>query len=174
MKNLVEKSKKLSYILRHHPEEFNCKIDNNGWVKIEEIINNTIFTKEDLLEIVENDTRYEFSKDMKYIRACHGHSIPFIQYTVNKNIPDILYHGTSIENYKKILETQEIKKMNRTKVHLSDNLEKAKKVGSRHGKVIVLVIDSKKMIQDGFQISLSKDEVYLSENIPIKYILKTI
>lgn len=72
------------------------------------------------------------------------------------------------------LETQEIKKMNRTKVHLSDNLEKAKNVGSRHGKVIVLVIDSKKMIQDGFQISLSKDEVYLSENIPIKYILKTI
>ena len=101
-KQMVKDSKYLSYILRHHPEEFNCKIDSFGWVLVQDILDNTSFTMDYLKEIVENETRYTFNEDFTKIRAFHGHSVTGIVYTNEVVPPEILYHGTSEENLKKI------------------------------------------------------------------------
>ena len=170
MENIVKDSKLLSYYLRHHPEEAGCDIDENGWVDVDTLCENTKFTKEYLKEIVENDTRYAFSDNGRKIKAFHGHSVN-VKYT-NEAHPDILYHGTSKELYKLILETGYIKSMSRTKLHLSESEEKAKIIGARHGVPVVLKIDCDAMERDGFKFFKSEDGVYLSDDIPIKYILK--
>ena len=34
----IEIGKFLSYILRHHPEDINIKVDKNGYVNVDELI----------------------------------------------------------------------------------------------------------------------------------------
>lgn len=167
---MIKDSKYLSYLLRHHPEEAGCSIDNHGWVDVEILIENTKFTLQDLKEIIKKDSRYEFSKDRSKIRAFHGHSIPGIVCEEEVTPSDILYHGTSIDNKDKIFQSEFIKKQSRTWVHLSENLEDAKRIGKRHGKPVVLLIDAKKMHEDGIKFYKTRDGVYLTDDISIKYI----
>lgn len=167
---MIEDSKYLSYLLRHHPEEAGCCIDNHGWVDVETLIKNTKFTLEDLQQIVKKDTRYEFSEDKSKIRAFHGHSIPGIICEEEVIPPDVLYHGTSINNKLKIFQSKFIKKQSRTWVHLSENLKDAKRIGKRHGEPVVLFIDTKKMYEDGIKFYKTRDGVYLTDDISIKYI----
>lgn len=173
-KKMEQDSKYLSYLLRHHPDEVDCDMDEYGWVDVDTLIKNTKFTLEYLKEIVEKDTRYSFSEDFKKIRAFHGHSYRKIIYEEDKNPPLELYHGTSIDNYNKIMSSNMIKSMNRAEVHLSSNVEKAIEVGSRHGKSIVLVLDCLAMKKDGYIFHKSEDDVYLTSNIDAKYIKKII
>lgn len=170
-KQQVKRSKTLSYLLRHHPEEFGCSIDEFGWCPVASIIQNTDFTMEELQELIENETRYTFSEDGEYVRAYHGHSIQGIKYMQESIPPDVLYHGTSEGNRELILASGAIKPMNRTQVHLSDNEEKALAVGSRHGKPCIIRINAKQMQEDGISFYESGDGVWLTSAIDKKYFL---
>ena len=57
-------------------------------------------------------------------------------------------------------------------VHLSADIETAIKVGSRHGKPVVLTINTAAMLADGRQFYLADNGVWLTENIPAKFIAK--
>ena len=57
--------------------------------------------------------------------------------------------------------------MKRLYVHLSKDIETAFKVGSRHGKAIVLVIDTKAMCEDGCKFYYSQNGVWLTEDIDL-------
>lgn len=170
-KEQIKRSKYLSYILRHHPEEVNCSIDEYGWIDVEELIKNSDFSLEELKIIVREDTRYTFSEDGKYLRAFHGHSIP-IKYMNSAVPPKELYHGTSEENAEKILSSGYIKGMSRVQVHLSINRENALKIGSRHGRPVVFVVDTEAMLKDGFEFYESGDGVWLTNDIPVRYLKK--
>lgn len=60
--------------------------------------------------------------------------------------------------------------MSRLYVHLSEDLETAIKVGNRHGKCVVLVIDTEKMINDGIKFYLSENNVWLTKYIEWTYV----
>lgn len=172
MKNIKKRSKTLSFLLRHNPDFVNPRYDIYGWVDVDRIIKNTNFTLEELKEIVNYDTRYEFNKDGSKIRAFHGHSIDGIIYTNESIPPKILYHGTSLKGYEDIINSGFIKGMSRVQVHLSISKENAIKIGQRHGKPIVLFIDTETMLKDGFKFFKSGDGVWLTNDIPTKYILE--
>lgn len=171
----IKLSKQLSYILRHAPWEYGLEMDTKGYVSINSLIETLEMrgkklNRNVLQEIVDTDGkgRYEIQGD--YIRAVQGHSIEWVEVENEiKTPPKILYHGTSKKSLDSILNSG-IKKMNRNKVHLSDNLETAINVGSRHGEVIVLEIDTESMSADGHIFELSKNKVWLTENIDTKYI----
>ncbi len=55
-------------------------------------------------------------------------------------------------------------------MHLSADLVTAQKVGQRHGKVIIFILDTKQMHQDGFQFYCAENGVWLTEQVPIKYL----
>lgn len=61
--------------------------------------------------------------------------------------------------------------MARHHVHLSHDSETALNVGKRRGNPIVLKIDSKRMYNDGFSFFLSDNNVWLTDHIPVTYIL---
>lgn len=166
----------ISLILRHRPEVINISLDKYGYANVDELIkgvNNSgkKLTREILEDIVETDNknRYSFNEDKTKIRANQGHSINVDVGLKMAIPPEILYHGTAEKSLDYIL-LDGIKKMNRLYVHLSDNLETAKKVGSRHGKPVVLIIDAKRMVEDGYNFYLSDNKVWLTDFVPKKYI----
>lgn len=84
----------------------------------------------------------------------------------------MLYHGTAARFLESIRENG-LKPMSRLYVHLSKDVETALKVGKRHGEPVALVIDTKQMAEDGCEIFLSENGVYLTKSVDAKYILET-
>lgn len=170
-------SKFLSYVLRHHPELINLNLDENGWANVDELITKSKrdsyqgLTIEELNEIVEtNDKkRFVFNEDKTRIRANQGHSIDINLALIPQKPPEFLYHGTAQSNIDSIFE-KGIEKRNRQHVHLSQDIETATKVGMRHGKPVILTINTEKMFDDGIEFYLSENNVWLTDFVDIKYI----
>lgn len=169
-------SKFLSYVLRHHPELIDLNLDENGWANVDELIVKSTndsqgFTFEELDEIVEtNDKkRFIFNEDKTRIRANQGHSIDINLALIPQQPPEFLYHGTAQGNIDSILE-KGIEKRSRQHVHLSQDKETATKVGMRHGKPVILTINTQKMFDDGIEFYLSENNVWLTDFVDIKYI----
>ena len=169
-------SKFVSLILRHKPEEINLSLDENGWVEVNKLINginkkNFNINLDDLKRIVSEDNkqRYSFNSDLTKIRANQGHSIKVNLDLKEVRPPDILYHGSSKKFMKNIIK-EGITKQKRQYVHLSLETETASKVGKRHGELIMFILDSKKMYEDGYKFYLSENGVWLTDFVPSKYI----
>jgi RNA:NAD 2'-phosphotransferase (TPT1/KptA family)/5'(3')-deoxyribonucleotidase len=167
-KNLISRGKRLAFLLRH---DKNYQFDEHGWREISDLITSHGYTMDELKEIVEtnNKQRYEFSEDMTRIRARQGHSVHVDVELEEKLPPDVLYHGTGEQSLVSIME-QGINKGNRLYVHLSETSETAVNVGKRHGKPVVLVIDAKRMAEDGHKFFLSRNGVWLTDYVDVKYL----
>ena len=63
-----------------------------------------------------------------------------------------------------------LEKQNRLHVHLSGDTETAIKVGQRHGKPIVFMVLAEEMYKDNFQFFISENGVWLTDNVPTKYL----
>ena len=57
-------------------------------------------------------------------------------------------------------------------MHLSETQETAMNVGARYGKPVLLKIDSKQMHEDGFEFFKTKNNVWLIDCVPFKYLEK--
>lgn len=170
-------SKTISYALRHNPSKFGIELDSNGWVNIDVFIsamkkNNCPIDIAVIENIITQSEKKRFEISNGKIRATYGHSAKKINY-IPQVPPDILYHGTSIENAHKIKKSGGLKPMGRQYVHLSSDEETAKKVGMRHGKnIVVYKIDAKKMHKDGFKFyHTSNDTTWLCDKVQLKYII---
>jgi putative RNA 2'-phosphotransferase len=176
MPNLTHISKLLSKILRHQPDLIDIQLDENGWVEVSTLLQNlakhqTSISFEQLKEMVDtnNKKRFSFNDDFSKIRANQGHSIEVDLALQTQTPPDILYHGTVEKNLTSIFE-KGLSKMNRQHVHLSADTETAQKVGMRHGKPIILKIESKKMYDQGYVFYLSENYVWLIDSVPSEFI----
>lgn len=169
----------ISLILRHKPETIGIKLDSEGWADTDELINGINASGRHIdMEILErivrenNKKRYSFSPDKKRIRANQGHSIPVDVGMTEKQPPDVLYHGTS-ESFLESIKAEGIKHMSRLYVHLSADTDTAYTVGKRHaknGRVAILVIDTKRMYEDGYKFMISENGVWQSSDIPWEYV----
>lgn len=175
--NDIKLSRFLSLVLRHKPEEIGITLDKNGWVDVKELIEKIKLSSryidiEILERIVREDDkgRYSFDEKKEKIRANQGHSI-IVELDLKEIMPStILYHGTATRFLERIKE-KGIIKGKRQYVHLSDNIETAKSVGKRHGEVVILPIDIEGLNKIGHKFYLSENKVWLSDDIPSKYIL---
>ena len=79
--------------------------------------------------------------------------------------PEYLYHGTATKSLDGIMR-EGILPGKRSYVHLSLDVETATKVGSRHGKPIILKIHAKAMHDYGHIFYLSENNVWLADLIP--------
>lgn len=176
--NLQNISKYMSLILRHKPETINITLDEHGWANVEELIHgiekdNPGFNMEALEEIVKTDNkqRYSFNNDKTLIRANQGHSVQVDVELEEKEPPNILYHGTG-EKYVTSIDQDGLIPKSRLYVHLSKDIETARSVGKRHGKEIIYFVNSAQMYKDGYRFYLSKNGVWLTKKVPLKYLNK--
>ena len=170
--DLTRVSRYLSLILRHKPEVAGIELDKHGWAKVSELLPAMKIDMETLEEIVRTDEkgRYSFNDNKTLIRANQGHSIDVdVELERQYFMPAVLYHGTSWKNVDSIMKTG-INSGGRKYVHLSGDKETALKVGKRHGKPVVLEIDTFRMHINGFVFYKSKNGVYLTEHVPAEYI----
>lgn len=168
----VKVSKLISYLLRHDPKGLH--MDAQGFVGL-----NSLLMK----------VREHYDVDEAFIRdvACAGHKTRFqildgkiralYGHTINAEIAlsedrsvEVLYHGTTPEAASTILEAG-LRAMKRKWVHLSSTREIAREVGSRRtNNPAILVIDAEKARKSGIRFYKATDRVYLSKQIPPKYI----
>lgn len=174
--NLTTVSKFLALILRHKPEELGLTLDEQGWCNVGELVKAfktkfNDFTFETLEEIVITDEkgRYSFNEDKTLIRAVQGHSTKAVNISFEEidwnSLEHPIYHGTG-EKYIESIYKEGILPKSRNYVHLSGDIETAKKVGSRHGKPVILQIDSKMMNNRGIKLFRSENGVYLVDKVP--------
>lgn len=168
-------SKYISLILRHQPEVIGITLDEQGWADVEKLIRGVNKTHpldmETLERIVAEDEkqRYSFNEDKTLIRANQGHSIPVDVELPEVTPPDVLYHGTGIK-YKESIDSQGLIPKSRLYVHLSGDVETARKVGQRHGNPIIYNVDAAAMHADGYVFFRSVNGVWLTRTVPQKYL----
>ena len=167
----------VALILRHKPETIGISLDEHGWANVSELVEGIAKDREfnlDMLEEIvatDNKNRYSFNEDHTLIRANQGHSIP-VDVELEEEVPPmILYHGTG-EKYVSSIDERGLIHKSRLYVHLSPDEETAIKVGRRHGKPIVYIVDSGKMHKDGFVFYRSVNGVWLTKVVPEKYMRK--
>jgi putative RNA 2'-phosphotransferase len=165
----VKLSKRMSYHLRHHPEEVGLTLGEGGWVSIEEFARALKITRAEIEEIVEWNPKQRFALDGDRIRANQGHSVEVDLQLQPADPPDELFHGTAAQIVSLIRESG-LKKMARHHVHLTADEETARKVGGRHGKPVVLVIDAAAMKRDGAIFFVTENRVWLVDAVPPKYL----
>ena len=171
----------ISYLLRHAPDAAGLDMDRHGWVSVSQLIKKVNasgkakLTPQLLQEIVEMDSkgRYRFSPDGKRIKACQGHSIPWVEPELEeRRPPEYLFHGTTTEALRDIMNSGAILKMSRHAVHMQAEVSKAWQSAMRrkHKTPVVLKIAAEKMYQDGTIFYISENEVWFCERVPTAYI----
>lgn len=177
-RRLERLSKFISMILRHKPQVIGITLDEHGWADVDELIkgiNETgeevKFSKDTLEIIVKTDKkqRYSFSQDKTLIRANQGHSIPVDVELEKKEPPKVLYHGTGVKSVKAIQE-QGLLPMERLYVHLSIDVKTATNVGKRHGTPVIFQVNTEQMQKDGYDFFQSVNGVWLTKEVPAKYL----
>ena len=173
--SLRDTSKFLSLLLRHKPQLVGLELDEHGWANVDDLIRRVSrkrpLDRATLEQIVATDEkqRYSFSADGKLIRANQGHSIPVDVELAELEPPLILYHGTG-EKFSASIREQGLLKKSRLYVHLSSDIDTATKVGRRHGKPKIFLVDSGKMFADGYKFFRSVNGVWLTEHVPAIYL----
>lgn len=174
MKNKLKNiSKFLSLVLRHQPQKIDLKLDAQGWAETQELINKMPnLTLELLKEVVSTNAkkRFAFNEDGSKIRASQGHSLSVELGYSPSQPPTILYHGTATQHLDAIA-IKGLLKMNRQHVHLSENIETATQVGQRHGKLVLLEVAAEAMQEAGFLFYLSANGVWLTDEVPVEYLI---
>lgn len=170
-------SRFLSRVLRHKPELIGIVLDEQGYTDIETLIKNArefgkYFNHTQLLSVVANNDkqRFQLSDDGTKIRAVQGHSHPSVKRHYEPQIPpSVLYHGTAIKSLDGIKQ-HGLTAQSCHYVHLSADGDTAKKVGSRHGQAVVLVINTTQMHADGHVFYRAENGVWLTKSVAVGYI----
>ena len=169
MKN---KSRQISYILRHEPGDI--QMEKEGWVNVHALLNKVQISMEELEDIVENDDkkRFAFNFNRSKIRASQGHTLKVDVGLKPKTPPKFLYHGTASKNVKLIMK-KGLLKMRRNHVHLSADYDTAMNVASRYcknDKPHIFKIDTYPMIVDYVRFYQSENDVWLVDYVDPKFL----
>ena len=171
----------LSWVLRHSPEALGLDMDRRGWVSVDRLLDGVnaagkhTLTQEQLRDIVATDAkgRYRFSEDGTRIKACQGHTVPWVEPELEfLPPPRWLYHGTTTEAVGAIMDSGGISKMGRHAVHMHGELWEAwRSARRRRGKrPAVLKIDGEALAASGMAVGRTENGGWCCERVPRAFI----
>ncbi|TQQ82935.1 RNA 2'-phosphotransferase [Halonotius terrestris] len=167
-------SKFLSGALRHFPDDAGLDLDDAGWTTLNTVVDRASekygIDREAVEGIIRTDPKGRFEVDDGRVRAAYGHSVAVDLDSGGTPVPDTLYHGTSPDALVSIRE-EGLKPMSRQYVHLSESVDDAKEVGSRHAAdPVILQINAAPMQADGQTITKRGKSVYTTDHVPPRYL----
>jgi putative RNA 2'-phosphotransferase len=175
-RRLTTVSKYLSKYLRHAPHDLGLSLHPGGWVPVDDLLDAARrhgfpIDYDELIEVVETNDKQRFSFDAsgELIRANQGHSVEVDLQLEQREPPEVLYHGT-VERFLPSILSEGLKKGNRHHVHLSKDVETARKVGARRGKPVILKVDAGRMHGDGHKFYVSANGLWLTDAVPPGYL----
>ena len=173
---VVKVSKYLSKHLRHQPERLGLTLQPGGWVEVSELLaacakSRFPISRAQLDAVVAQNDKHRFSFDEtgERIRANQGHSVEVDLALVPQMPPEVLYHGTGAGSVETI-RREGILKLRRHHVHLSADQETARRVGARHGKPHLFLIDTTGMHAAGHLFYCSDNHVWLTDHVPAEFL----
>jgi putative RNA 2'-phosphotransferase len=174
--DVVRLSKRLSYVLRHAPASVGLTLDAAGWVDVDDLLaalaaNGTALTRAQLDDVVARNDKQRFALDPTgtRIRASQGHSVPVELGHRPSEPPAELFHGT-VERFLPAVLDQGLRRGNRHAVHLSADVDTARRVGRRRGRPVVLRVDAAALAADGATFTRSDNGVWLVDAVPPRYL----
>ncbi len=167
----LKASKRLSYLLRHSRTPLYIDL-KGGWASVKTILQVLNISREELEIIVREDEkgRYSFDTTGTRIRANQGHSIPNVEIPMEQpDPPEFLYHGTATHFLDDIMQDG-LKPMKRQWVHISPDYQTALRVGSRHGKPVVLRMHAQAFVKAGHKLFRSANGVWQVAAVPTQFL----
>lgn len=171
-------SRLISKLLRHDAIKDQIPITSDGWIKIADCINwlqltykkDITISQNDILRIVNNDkkNRYSTDKNNTMIKANQGHSIELDlklkKINIDDNIQNVV-HGTYFR-FLDSIKKNGLSRMKRQYIHfaLNDpNRDINVKSGMREDCEILVWVDIKEAMRDGYEFYISDNGVILSK-----------
>ena len=172
-------SRMLALILRHKPETAGIELDERGAIDINELADALanmsgweFIERDHILDMVETvgQRRFDIDYDENMIRARYGHSMKRVIKYDPVEPPEKLYHGSEYGVAEDIM-VDGLLPEGRQYVHLSVSERVAFDIGHRRtDDPAVLVIDAKAAHEDGLLFYLATEEIWLTGEVPTKYI----
>lgn len=179
MQNTDRLSVYLCRLLRHEPEAAGLDMDEHGWVSVSQLIDGVnaagrYHLDEALLQqIVAEDRKGRYRMRDGRIKACQGHTIPWVipELTVTQP-PEYLYHGTTTEADRLIVQSGVISRMKRHAVHMhADPAFAWLSATRRRGwEPVLLKIAAGQMHRQGYVFGVTENQVWCTEEVPAGYI----
>jgi putative RNA 2'-phosphotransferase len=177
-RRLVMVSKYLAKHLRHAPEAVGLTLQPGGWVMVDDLLaaagrNGFPIAYDELIACVETNDKQRFALDDTgdRIRANQGHSVAVDLGLEEREPPEVLYHGT-VERFLPSILAAGLTKGKRHHVHLSMDVETARKVGARRGQPVILQVDAGRMYRDGHPFFRSANGVWLTDAVAAGYLAR--
>ncbi|WP_203928818.1 RNA 2'-phosphotransferase [Virgisporangium ochraceum] len=173
--HMVKLSKRMSKALRHDPGRVGLTLDPGGWVPVADLLSALGVDRGDIDAVVAGNDKQRFAivrgpDGVERIRASQGHSVPVDLGLVPVEPPERLYHGTNEAAVASIRATG-LNRGGRHHVHLSTDEPTARRVGGRRGgPVVILEVEAGAMARDGFEFYRSDNGVWLTAEVPTRYI----
>lgn len=171
MTDVVRVSKRLSYVLRHHPESVGLTLDDAGWADVDALLAAVRITRGQLDHVVATNDKQRFAFDAtgRRIRASQGHSVAVDLGYAPATPPDELFHGT-VDRFLPAILAEGLRPGRRHAVHLSPDVVTARTVGGRRGRPVVLRVDAAALAADGSVLTRSANGVWLVDRVPPRYL----
>jgi putative RNA 2'-phosphotransferase len=176
--NLTRLSKTISHALRHAPEEYGLKLDAEGWVAVETLLDTlrkrrSAWRRLDVATIerimVESE-KQRFEMRDGNIRAFYGHSTAEKIEKQPIAPPELLYHGTTTEAAATI-RREGLRSMQRQYVHLSTDEATARKVALRRtNRPVILRIHALEAHRQGIAFYAGNEDIWLADHVPPAFI----
>lgn len=173
-------NKVVSQALRHQPWAYGLELEDNGWVRVDQLMEGIAeahrelsgLTAVDLFSMMQqpaNQQRHQLLNQK--IRALYGHSIVGLKLNLSSRRPPfVLYHGTNTACLPAILD-QGLLPMARRHVHLSSDRRTSQKAAlakSQHP--VLLGVFALNAHAQGVEFYKAQDQVWLSSQVPPEFI----
>jgi len=172
---LVKVSKRMSKVLRHDPARAGLTLDAAGWVPVNTFLAAMRLDRATLDAVDEGNDKQRFAiatgaDGIERIRASQGHSVPVELGLAAADPPELLFHGTGAAALTSIRATG-LDKGGRHHVHLSPDLDTARRVGARRGgAIVILTVRAGEMSRAGHPFYRSDNGVWLTDAVPPGYL----
>ena len=162
-------SKRMSWALRHAPEEAGIRLDPAGWTDVSELSAALRIPVERIEAVVAADAKQRYALADGRIRAQQGHSVA-VELGLEPLVPPaLLFHGT-VERFLDAILREGLRPGSRHHVHLSGDVETARTVGQRRGRPVVLEVAAGRAHGDGLTFYRSGNGVWLVDALPASYL----
>jgi putative RNA 2'-phosphotransferase len=172
---ITARSRRMTYWLRHKPQDGGLTLTKEGWVAIAAILDaleekGLSTTRAEFNLIVAVDPKGRFEVEGERVRARYGHSLELEEKPHPGKPPSRLYHGTARRFLPRILEMG-LKPMKRQYVHLSLDPKDARVVGQRRdSSPAILIVLAHEAHAAGIQFYPRGKGIWLSDPVPPEYL----
>jgi putative RNA 2'-phosphotransferase len=167
--DVVELSRTISHALRHEPWLYELELDDEGWVPVEDLIQALRTEKAEWASITATEIAKVIAhSDKKRHELRDGRIGKLLKEAAAP--PTLLYHGTSPQSAG-IVRSEGLRPMSRHHVHLSVDIDTARRVGMRKAKQpVILTVKAREAHEHGVQFYRGNDRVWLADQVPPEFV----